>query len=84
MLSRGCLRDVVRYLTRSGTPLRGSSRSGEGFAELAAQGHDRDADNVRERVDILIPRLLEELLGGHHGASAAQEFFQDEELLVPQ
>src|SRR4051812_34247747 len=52
-----------------------------GLAELAAQGHDGDAYDVGERVRVLVPGLLQELLGGDDCALAAQQYFQDGELL---
>jgi hypothetical protein len=53
-------------------------------AELAPQLEDRHPHRVGERVGILVPRLLQQLLRGDRGAIGAQQLGQDRELLARQ
>ena len=54
------------------------------LAQLPAERHDRDPDDVGERVDVLVPGLFQQLLGGHDGATAPEQFGENREFLVPQ
>jgi hypothetical protein len=54
------------------------------IAELAAQRHHRHPDHVGERVDVLVPRLLQQPLGRHDRALGPQQLLQHQELLVAQ
>ena len=55
-----------------------------GFAEPLAQGRDRDAHGVGERIGVLVPRPLQELLGADHTAFGGDENFEHGELLPGQ
>ena len=52
-----------------------------GVAQLATQRHHRYPDRVRERICVLVPCLLQQLLGADHGALGAHEHLEDGELL---
>src|SRR4051812_42192497 len=54
------------------------------LTELAAQRGDGHPDDVRERVGVLVPDLLQQILGGDRLALRAQQRVQDAELLVGQ
>src|SRR5580704_15553289 len=51
------------------------------LAELAAQAADGDRDGVGERVDLLVPDLLEEGFGAEEGGAGAQQRLEHAELL---
>ena len=50
-------------------------------AELAPQGHDAHAHGVGERVGVLVPDALEQLLGRDGLAVGRQQRLEDAELL---
>ncbi len=54
------------------------------LAEFGPQSADRDLDGVGERIRLLIPHVLEQLLGGHDPPLRGQEHFEHAELLVRQ
>ena len=60
---------------------RGDDR---GFAEALAQRRDGDAHGVGERVGVLVPRPLEQLLGADDAAFGGDEDFEHGELLAGQ
>ena len=51
------------------------------LAELPPQAQDRDRDDIGERIGVLVPDLLEELLGRHHRAVCRHEHLEHPELL---
>jgi len=53
-------------------------------AELAAQPRHGDRDRVTERIGVLVPHLLKQLLGADHSAVGGQQDLQDAELLPGQ
>ena len=52
------------------------------LAELAAQRHDRDADGVGERVGVLVPHPLEQLLGADDATVGGHQHLEHAELLA--
>src|SRR5512140_2031075 len=55
-----------------------------GFAESLAQGRDRDAHGVGERVGVLVPCPLQELFGADDTTFGCDENFEHGELLPGQ
>src|SRR4051812_4020431 len=55
-----------------------------GIADLAAEGQDRDPHDVAERVELVVPDALHQLLGAHERAVRRDELFQDRELTIRQ
>src|SRR5687767_10371589 len=52
------------------------------IAELGPQPADRDLDGVGERIRLLVPDALKQLLGGHEPALRGQQQLEDTKLLV--
>ena len=50
-----------------------------GFPEFAAEPADGDGDDVGKGVDVLVPRLFEEIFGGQDGGVCSHERFEDRE-----
>ena len=51
-----------------------------GFSEFASQPADRNLDDVGERVDVLVPHLVEEVFGAEDRLWAPHEYFEHGEL----
>jgi hypothetical protein len=54
------------------------------LAELAAEPADGDLNDVAERVEILVPHPVQQLLGAHHGTVREHQRLQHAELLAGQ
>jgi len=54
------------------------------LTQFPAQHHDDEPHHAGERVDVLIPRLLEEVLGRHYAAIGPEQFLEHDELLARQ
>jgi hypothetical protein len=60
----------------------GDGRDDPGFAEALAQGRDRDADGVGERVGVLVPGPFQQVLRADDPALGGEEHLQHRELLA--
>jgi two-component system sensor histidine kinase VanS len=72
------------WLRLDAVPGAGHGGDDPGFAEPLAQCRHRDAHGVGERVCVLVPRSLQELLGADDTAFGRDEHFEHRELLPGQ
>src|SRR4029450_3409960 len=85
-LNPGALSTVSSLASGAGCDVDAVAGAGDGgddpgFAEPFAQGRDRDAHGVGERVCVLIPRPRQELFGTHDPAFGGDEDLEHGELL---
>src|SRR6266511_3126588 len=84
-----CRRRAVAWVSSPAVSWDAVADAGDGLddrwlAEFAAQHHDGEPDDTGERVDVLVPGLLQQLFGGHHAAVGAQELGEHGELFAGQ
>src|SRR4029077_74330 len=72
------------WLSADAVPDAGYSGDDPGFAEAFAQGRDRDAHGVGERVGVLVPCPFQELFGADDTTFGGDENFEHGELLPGQ
>src|SRR6185437_7699658 len=81
-LSTVCSLTPGVWLSADAVPAAGHGGDEPGVAEAFAQGRDRDAHGVGERVGVLIPRAFQELFGADDTAFGSDEHFEHGELLA--